>query len=105
MFNEAIGPVAPLGPDQWQLSDCLAGKSAQRRPGRLVSPLYLAAAYALSGCPELAHAELGVAKGLPGAAFEGSVARLGGHFAPAPQIRARFEVVYRAGLSARVPEE
>ena len=66
---------------------------------------YLAAAYVLSGCPELAHAELGVAKGLQSAAFEGSVGRLGGHFAPVTEIRARFEVIYRAGLSGRTPEE
>jgi len=66
---------------------------------------YLAAAYVLSGRPELARAELGVAKGLQGAAFEGNVTRLAGLFAPAPEIRTRFEAIIRAGLSARMPEE
>jgi hypothetical protein len=53
----------------------------------------------------LARAELGVAKGLQGAAFEGNVTRLAGLFAPAPEIRTRFEAIIRAGLNARMPEE
>ena len=66
---------------------------------------YLAAAYVLSGRPQSARAEFGIAKGLQGAAFEGNVARLAGLFAPTPEIRTRFEAIIRAGLSARTPEE
>jgi TolB-like protein len=66
---------------------------------------YLAAAYALSGCLESARAAFGVAKRLAGAAFERNFARLAGNFAPAPEIRTRFEAIYRAGLSAGMVQE
>jgi TolB-like protein len=66
---------------------------------------YLAAAYALNGCSESARAALGVAKELQGAALETNVARLGGHFAPTPEIRTRFEAIYQAGLSAAKTQE
>jgi TolB-like protein/cytochrome c-type biogenesis protein CcmH/NrfG len=66
---------------------------------------YLAAAYTLSSSSESARAALRVARGLAGAAFERNVVRLGGNFAPAPEIRTRFEAIYRAGLSAGMTRE
>jgi TolB-like protein len=92
---------------QSRLNEAIAWleKARNAAPAVWFPHFYLAAAHMLRGCPELAHAELGVAKGLQGAAFEGNVARLGGHFAPAPEIRSRFEAIFRAGLSAQMPEE
>jgi adenylate cyclase len=92
---------------QSRLNEAIAWleKARNAAPAVWFLHFYLAAAYALSGRPESARAELGVAKGLQGAAFKGNVARLAGLFAPAPEIRTRFEAIIRAGLSARMPEE
>jgi hypothetical protein len=83
----------------------LAGKARNVNPAIWYLHFYLAAAHVLTGCPESARAELGIAEGLQGTAFEGNVARLAGLFAPALEIRIRFEAIIRAGLSARLPEE
>jgi TolB-like protein len=120
-FQEQAIRLSPRDPSIWnwyfrigeahllqsRLNEAIAWleKARNAAPAVWFLHFYLAAAYVLSGRPELARAELGVAKGLQGAAFESSVARLGGHFAPAPEIRTRFEAIIRAGLSARMPEE
>ena len=92
---------------QSRLNEAIAWLEKARiaAPGVWFLHFYLAAAYALSGSSELARAALGVAKGLEGADFERNVVRPGGHFAPAPEIRTRFEAIYRAGLSAGMTQE
>jgi hypothetical protein len=82
----------------------IGGRDAQARnaaPAVWFLHFYFAAAYALSGCSGPARDALGVVKGLEGDALEGSVAHLAGCLAPAPEIRTRFEAIFRAGLSAR----
>jgi tetratricopeptide (TPR) repeat protein len=120
-FQEQAIRLSPRDPSIWnwyfrigeahllqsRLNEAIAWleKARNAAPAVWFVHFYPAAAYVLSGRSESARAELGVAKGLQGAAFEGNVARLGGLFAPAPEIRTRFEAIIRAGLSVRMPEE
>jgi adenylate cyclase len=120
-FQEQAIRLSPRDPSIWnwyfrigeahllqsRLNEAIAWleKARNAAPAVWFLHFYLAAAYVLSGCPESARAALGVAERLQGAAFEGNVARLAGLFAPAPEIRTRFEAIIRAGLSARTPEE
>jgi adenylate cyclase len=120
-FQEQAIRLSPLDPQIWnwyfrigeahllqsRLDEAIAWleKARNAAPAVWFVHFYLAAAHVLSGCPEAARTELGVAKRIQGDAFEGSVARLAGLFAPTPEIRTRFEAIIRAGLSARMPEE
>jgi tetratricopeptide (TPR) repeat protein len=80
-------------------------KARNAAPAVWFLDLWLAAAYALNGSPESARNHLAAAKELQGANFDQSVTRLSGRFAPAPEIRARFEAIIRAGLNAGISEE
>ena len=80
-------------------------KARNAAPAVWFLDLWLAAAYALNGSPESARNHLAAAKELQGANFDRSVTRLSGRFAPAPEIRARFEAIIRAGLNAGISEE
>jgi TolB-like protein len=92
---------------QSRLNEAIAWleKACNAAPAVWFLHFYLAAAYALSGFSESARAALEVAKGLEGTDFERKVARLGGNFAPVPEIRTRFEAIYRAGLSTGMTQE
>jgi hypothetical protein len=77
-------------------------KARNAAPAVWFLDFYLAAAYALNGCSESARNHLAAAKELQGVNFDRSVTRLGGRFAPAPEIRARFEAMIRAALNVDI---
>jgi TolB-like protein/class 3 adenylate cyclase len=120
-FQEQAIRLSPRDPSIWnwyfrigeahllqsRLDEAIAWleKARNAAPAVWFLDFWLAAAYALNGSPVSARNHLAAAKELQGANFDRSVTRLSGRFAPAPEIRSRFEAIIRAGLNAGISEE